>query len=294
MPGEIAIIALSDAEDTLSAMSLLEQLERQAKERKEQERRDQQERNQQQDRYRSLTAPAMRTLFEYLKKLAEHIKYLDNSQKITYHVPHYGDVTATIDPELQIRLSSEKGVRSEVQIQANGFIEKSSVPEVTLNPQQSDALDAFVREHSLHGDKKLLKSASGEVVGANYRIHGQIILLGTVRSQSDSTMLDFEFVNFRGLDVHRRRAKPEQVSEDFCDKLGRFLIGQDLSFFSETLPQSYKEEIKEQVKKQEEVKKMEMLEVEIERLEQEEQKTASLRGRLSTGFTSLTRRFKGD
>ncbi|MDJ0653988.1 MAG: hypothetical protein QNJ40_07540 [Xanthomonadales bacterium] len=275
-------------------MSLLDQLEQQAKERKEKERRDQQALNQQQDRYRSLTAPAMKKLFEYLKKLAQHVKYLDSPQKITYHVPHYGDVTATIDPEFQIRLSSEKGVRSEVQVQANGFIEKSSVPEVTLNPQQADALDSFVREHSLHGDKKVMKTASGEMVGATYRIHGQIICLGTVRSHTDSKMLDFEFVNFRGLEVQRRRANPEQVNDDFCDKLGRFLVGQDLSFFSETLPESYKEGIKEQVKKQEEVKKMEMLEIEIERLEREEEKAASLRGRLSNRFGFLSKRLKGD
>lgn len=270
-------------------MSLLEDLERQAKERRERERQQQEQLGELSEFYKAHTAPAMRAIFEYLKKLSKHLEFLDQKHQVDYHIPHYGDVIAQVEPEFKVGLSTEKGKRSEIKIQATGHIDKSKSPEQTLNQQQADALDSFVRDYSLHGDKRVLKSSSGNAVGATYRIHGKILLLGTIRANFADEHIEMEFVNYGGLTTHRRRADPRNVDEEFLDKLGKFLIGEDRSLFAETLPSNVRGQIKDEIRRDQENKKLEMLEIEIQRLESEEKKAESLAGRISQRFSRMFR-----
>lgn len=275
-------------------MNLLDQLEQQARERREHEERQAALADERSEFYKTNTAPAMRSTFEYLKKLSEHLEFLDHRQVVSYHVPHYGDVEAAVDPEFTVALSTEKGKRSEIKVVATGHIDRARSPEVTLNQHQCDALDAFIREYSLHGEKRALKSPSGEEVGATYRIHGKILLLGTIRANFADDHIEMEFVNYDGLKQHRRRADPQVVNEEFLDKLGKFLIGEDLSLFSETLPSGVRDQIQETIRQDQQAKQLEVLENEIADLEHEEKKSATLSGRLSQRLSALSRRLKGE
>ncbi len=275
-------------------MNLLDQLEQQARERREREQQETALAEQLSEFYKTHTAPAMSQTFEYLKKLSQHLGFLDHEQMVNYHVPHYGDVTAKVDPEFTVALSTEKGRRSEIKLVATGHIDKSKSPEATLNVQQADVLDQFVRDYSLHGDKRVVKSASGEIVGATYRIHGKILLQGTIRARFNEEHIEMEFVNFGGLSQHRRRADPRSVDDKFLDTLGKFLIGEDLSLFSETLPVGIRTQIQQTIKKDQEAKQLEILENEIADLEAEEQKSSTLSGRLSQRLSALSRKLKGE
>ncbi len=275
-------------------MSLIDQLEQQARERRERELEESNQATEQSEFYKTHTAPAMRNTFEYLKKLSQHLDFLDHAQTVDYHIPHYGDVTANVDAEFTVSLSTEKGRRSKIKVVATGHIDKSKSPEVTLNQQQADVLDQFIRDYSLHGEKRLVKSSSAEIVGATYRIHGKILLQGTIRAQFDEEHIEMEFVNYGGLNHHRRRADPRHVNDEFLDKLGKFLIGEDLSLFSETLPSSVRSEIQQKIRKNHEAKKLEMLENEIADLEDEEKRSSTLSGRLSQRLSALSRKLKGE
>ncbi len=275
-------------------MSLLDQLEQQARDRREREEQENLLAQEKGAFYRTYTGPAMRAIFEYLKKLSQHLEYLDHQQTVDYHIPHYGDVTAKVDPEFTVALSSEKGVRSEIKIVATGHIDRAKSPDITLNPQQVDVMDTFVRDYSLHGEKRVLKSPSGEVVGATFRIHGKILLQGVVRAAYSEEHIELEFVNYGGLMQHRRRADPRQIDDGFLDKLGKFLIGEDRSLFSETLPSGVKKQIRETIQKDQEAKRLEMLESEIADLEYEEEKSSTLSGRLSQRLSALSRKLKGE
>ena len=79
-------------------MSLLDQLEQQARVRREREEQENLLAEEKGAFYRAHTAPAMRDIFEYLKKLSQHLEYLDHQQSVDYHIPDYGDVTAKVDP----------------------------------------------------------------------------------------------------------------------------------------------------------------------------------------------------
>ncbi|MFK7958389.1 MAG: hypothetical protein AB8B96_20020 [Lysobacterales bacterium] len=275
-------------------MSLLDQLEQQARERRQREQKESNQVTEQSEFYKTHTAPAMRNTFEYLKKLSQHLGFLDHEQAVNYHIPHYGDVSAKIDAEFTVALSTEKGRRSEIKVVATGHIDKSASPETTLNLQQADVVDQFVRDYSLHGDKRLVKASGGETVGATYRIHGKILLQGTIRARFDEEHIEMEFVNYGGLNQHRRRADPRNVNDDFLDKLGKFLIGEDLSLFSETLPSGVRSQIQQTIRKDHEAKKLEMLENEIADLEDEEKRSSTLSGRLSQRLSALSRKLKGE
>ncbi|MEM9533523.1 MAG: hypothetical protein AAGA23_21560 [Pseudomonadota bacterium] len=275
-------------------MSLLEQLERQARERREQEEKETAEATEKSEFYRAHTAPAMRQTFEYLKKLSKHLEYLDHRQTVSYHVPHYGDVKAEIEPDFTVALSTEKGHRSEIKITATGHIDRAKSPETTLNQQQSEVLDSFVRDYSLHGEKRVMKAAGGEPVGATYRIHGQILLLGKIKASVKNDYIEMEFVNYGGLSQHRRRADPRNVDDDFLDKLGKFLVGEDLSLFAETLPSGMRNQIQQTIREDEEAKRLEMLEYEIQQLEAEEARASGIGGKISEGWAAISRRLKGD
>ncbi|MEM9182874.1 MAG: hypothetical protein AAGB27_06925 [Pseudomonadota bacterium] len=275
-------------------MSLLDQLEQQARDRREQEERESQRVSEKSEFYRAHSAPAMRAIFGYLKKLSQHLEYLDHEQTVDYHIPHYGDVTARVEPEFTVALSTEKGVRSEIKIVATGHIDRAKSPDVTLNQQQTEVLDSFVRDYSLHGEKRTLKSPNGDVVGSTFRIHGKILLRGLIRTNHNEEHIELEFVNYGGLTSHRRHADPRVVNDDFLDKLGKFLIGEDLSLFAETLPSGVRNRIRETVQRDQEAKRLEMLESEIADLEDEEEKSSTLSGRLSQRLSALSRKLKGE
>lgn len=275
-------------------MSLLDQLERQARERRQQEEKEHALLKERQDYYRSHTAPAMRMIFDYLKTLSNHLKYLDQPQEAHYTIPHYGQVTAVIQPDFKVRLSTEKGVRSEIQIVVAGHINKKSSPEVTLSAQQSDALDEVIRDHSFHGEKRTHKSVDGERVGGTYRIHGDFLLRGTIQARVDSQEIELEFVNFNELGSHRRKIRAEQVDDAFTDKLGRYLVGEDQKLLRDDLSSDYRVQIKERLQQTQQQKKMEMLNYEIGQIDHEERSKASITGRISQRFGFLAKRLKGD
>ena len=273
-------------------MSLLDQLERQAQERRQREEQEQALLGERQEYYRTHTAPAMRKIFDYLKTLSAHLKYLDRPHETHYTIPQYGQVTAAIQPEFTVRLSTEKGVRSEIQIMATGRIRKKSSPEVTLNAQQSESLDQVLRDYSFHGEKRTHQSVGGGLVGGTYRIYGDFLLRGTIQASIDSSDIELEFVNFNELGIHRRTVQSERVDDEFTDKLGRFLVGEDLSLLHEDEPGDFRAGIQERLQRGQQNKNMELLEYEIDQIDREERSKSSLGGRITQRFAFLAKRSK--
>ncbi len=273
-------------------MSLLDQLERQARERREQEERDEALRSERRDFYRTHTAPAMRKIFDYLKTLSSHLKYLDQTSQKHYTIPQYGQVTATIDPDIKVRLSTEKGVRSEILILATGRIDERSSQRVTVNAQQAEALDQVIIDHSFSARKRVHKNAEGEVVGGTYRIVGEFLLRGTIQARVESPEIELELSNFVELGIQRRKIRADQIDDEFIDRLGRYLVGNDQSLLRDDVSGDYRDRIQRRLQRSEREKKMEMLDYEIGQIDREERSKASITGRITQRFAFLARRLK--
>ena len=224
-------------------MSFLEQLEAEARRQREQEESQAMAREEREIFFREIAEPTMRQLFNYLKKLIDHLNYLGGQTRhLSYQAPSYGQVKALLNNDLRVRYSAGDEHR---QIDVVGTASIPRQREVELaGDVEVKRMQTFLRERGLTGNETLRRNSRGGVIGGAFRLSGNVSVRALIESRIDEPEIRIEFTNFDDFGRVTKVVPPEHMDESLMDKLGRFIAGVDREFLRENLSSEIRDNIR--------------------------------------------------
>jgi hypothetical protein len=230
-------------------MSLLEDLQKQAKQQREKDELAEEERRRLQSYYREVTRPAAGRIYQYLRELTEHLNYLKTSQEITYNIPRYGLIRGRIEPAFRLTVSKDDE-QATTKLETTAEIPLETSPEVFLdNGQLVEDMDTFVLERGLSAKKIARRNQQGDPLSASFQIYGHIKMTCLVECVWNQPTFEMHFTNFDTLGTVSRAFSPEIVDDEFLDRLGRYIVRQNDSFIQAHLSDEEREKMREEIRR---------------------------------------------
>jgi len=190
-------------------------------------------------------APAMRSIFEYLKKLTEHLNFVESREPFQYSIPGYGKVNANLSPDLKCLYSSAE---DHISICITGTAEVPEQREVQIIGDKKVAeMRNFIREHGLSGEDKIQRAPNGTTVAAEYRLRGKINVLINIHASFDKNEIVLEFINHKDFGRNIRVLHAEEINGELTDKLGRYIAGVDEEFIKHDIPLKVRNQLRRQI-----------------------------------------------
>lgn len=269
-------------------MSFLDDLESEARRKREADERLAREREAKLENYRRVIVPAMARITEYLKKVAEHLNYLEKQPELYYSIPVYGKVQARWGGDLRTNVSKEKDEYFRVQLLGTAVIDRQREVSVTEHGV-INRMQQFLVDHGLTGNRDLRRNQAGHIIAANYQVEGSVQIRMALSASIDEPHITVELVN---LDDYRRTTRslePERVDDALLDRLGRYVARVDDAFLREDLPDDVREQLRAKLAEEEAERQRAEAEM-AERIAREEAEEAARRQRLPDRLKGLLQR----
>lgn len=256
-------------------MGLLDELEQEARKHKASANDAEKRKADRDEVFRTQLDPGMSALYEYLGKLIASLKVLQPKKKLHYALNGYGDIIGYVEHDYDLKVSQQPGSK-EITLVFPCLIASEECPtvEVVGGGKVRTVAGAFQRYH-LGGLLDPKKGAGGEVVSAKFNAKGRIVLSATFSADADSALIKMNFVNFDALGTASKSVAPAQLDAALFDDIGRYLTHEPNALLRETLPDSYRLQLRtkvqqDQIKRRWETKINEQQKTELDQLKRDQ------------------------
>lgn len=235
-------------------MGLLDELEQEAQKRKATADDAEKRKAEREEVFRTQLDPGMTALYEYLSKLVASLKVLQPKKQLRYALSGYGDVIGYVEHDYDLKVNQQPGSK-EITLSFPCSIATEECPTVDVQGggKVRTVAGAFQRYH-LGGLLEPKKDANGEVISARFKAKGRIVLSATFSADADSAIVKMNFVNFDALGSAAKSVAAAQLNDNLFDDIGRYLTCEPSSLFQESLPDSYRVQLRTKVQ-QEQIKR---------------------------------------
>ena len=139
-----------------------------------------------------------------------------------------------------------------IQLSLEADITEDSAPVVELKGSQMlEDMESFLLQRGLSAKQSTHYNNAGEIVGAAVRVFGRVHLRGIIEATIDSPTICFQFTNFDVLGTSSRQIRPEQIDDQFLDRLGRYVARQDDSYLREILGAGVRDTLRKEIRRNE-------------------------------------------
>ena len=259
-------------------MGLLDDLRKQSSDLKKSHADDAATQAELQEIYKLKIHPAMSSIYTHINELIEHLNFVKPTITAPYTLTAssikrnlkqhgYKIVTDSSDEMKQIILTlyctDEENVEFEVDNKKN--IEKHI---------------EYLQRYNLQFTTQKYKDDLHEVSFAKFNLESKVKVTILIEGDIQNSCIHLKFNNFQDLGLLKREIKAEQVTEDFLDEMGKYLIRESYNFMKLDLPEQDRKRLQQKIRKEQMRQKLEMLEAEKrEKAEEaEEAKKKSLFG----------------
>ena len=256
-------------------MGLLDELEQEAQKLKANADDAVKRKGDREEVFRTQLDPGMTALYEYLTKLVASLKVLQPKKQLRYALNGYGDIIAYVEHDYDLKVSQQPGSK-EITLSFPCAIASEECPTVDVQGggKVKTVGGAFQRYH-LGGLMDPKKDANGEVVSAKFKAKGRIVLSATFSADAESAMVKMNFVNFDTFGSVAKSVAPAQLDAALFDDIGRYLTHEPNALLRETLPDSYRLQLRtkvqqDQIKRRWETKINEQQKTELDQLRRDQ------------------------
>ncbi|MEP6483235.1 MAG: hypothetical protein ABJB01_02215 [Rudaea sp.] len=204
--------------------------------------------------FRTQLEPGMTALFGYLTKLVASLKILQPKKQIRYTLNGYGEIIGYAEHEYDLKVNQQPGSK-EITLSYPCLISNEECPTVEVQGASKvrTVAAAFQRFH-LGGLLDPKKDASGETVSAKFKAKGRITQTATFNADADSAVVKITLTNFDSLGMATKNVPASQLNDALFDDIGRHLTHEPSALFRESLPDSYRNQLRSKVQ-QEQIKR---------------------------------------
>jgi len=234
--------------------------------------------------YKTKIHPAMTSIYTHVNELIEHLNFVKPAITAPYTLTAsaikrnlkqsgYKIVTDSSDEMKQIILtfhcSDEENVEFEVDNKKN--IEKHI---------------EYLQRYNLQFTTQKYKDDLHEVSFAKFNLQSRVKVTIVIEGDIQNSCIHLKFNNFQGLGLLKRDIQAEQVTDEFLDEMGKYLIRESYNFMKLDLPEQDKKRLQQKIRQEEMRRKLEILEIEKKQKEldaEEARKKKNLFGFLDKG-----------
>lgn len=207
---------------------------------------------QEEGEYRSRILPAMTRILSYMSQLTDHLNYVKPAVKPHFTIPGHGDLE--LYKQIGYRVSADSRqrlTRITLQFQAIGNTPLSF--KVTPLSMAND-LDDLLVEHGLDFTIADYRDGYRHLVGRNFEIRAKIPVTVQVDADIKDTRIRVSFTNFNTPSTRRVTYPPEDITEQFLDDLGNYILRKSDKLTQLEIPAEVRERLRQRMEaeKQEE------------------------------------------
>ena len=220
--------------------------------------------------YKTKIHPAMTAIYTHVNEVLEHLNFVKPTIIAPYTLTaagiqrnlkqhSYKIVTDSSDEMKQIILtfycSDEENVEFEIENKKN--IEKHI---------------EYLQRYNLQFTTQKYKDNLHEVSFAKFNLESKVKITIVVEGDIQNSCIHLKFNNFQGLGLLKREVQAEQVTEEFLDEMGKYLIRESFNFMKLDLPEQDRKRLQQKIRQEGMRRRLEMLEAEkIEKEQDAEQ-----------------------
>ena len=272
-------------------MSLLDELEKKARQQKEAELSAQERRARQEKHYQSHIVPKLREIYDYLDKVVKHLSYVKPDKTFHYDIPYVGKLPfrPLYDHKLEV---DHQRWQTTIAMEARVVLEQGLAEPVEVEGERNvKKLVRFLQEQMLAGNAKSKKDEEGNLVSAVFRIHGKILQRVRVHAQVDQERILVELERFEDFSTGKRYLACEQITPELLDQLGGYIAGEPNHFLREELPEEVRARLRAEMEKEKRQRTQEVMLAESLRKQEETARATTAESPLS-GLKEITKRLR--
>jgi len=226
-------------------MGLLDELRQETEAAKAREETDKQRHERLVDIYDTEVNPKIEMLYTFLKELEEHLNYLKPEIFVGYDIPGYG----RLENMKQGKYAMEKG-RREILKKVPFKFTCSEFGPLTYEVEGKEKLSHVMDELQQAGIRYSCKKNRGgndEVVGAIMEIEPSIPVSIVFEGVLETSGITMTITNFEDIMWTTTYLKPEFITDNFLDELGKYIMRKESNFLRQDLSEDNKGHIREMV-----------------------------------------------
>ncbi len=252
-------------------MGLLDDLKKQTADQRAREEAEQDEKAQRESVYREQIKPKLEQIFSFLHEFSEHLNYIKPDTRVTYELPGKVILGDLLQGNYSLK-SDSRNTMSEIVFkfycQAEGglFID-------TMEKGRFNRLKEFLHQNRIPCQTRDHKDSKQNVIGGEINVEKRVPVVFKFSADIDNSCITLWIRNFGRLGTRKFILFPNQISEQFLDNLGRYVMHETDFFIKLEMPDDQRLRIREKLEDEKQKREQEIKIAERVRLEKEQQES---------------------
>ncbi len=203
--------------------------------------------------------PKLKQFYNFLHELVSHLKVVNLELYAKYELPVVGEFNDFKQGQYKIVADSDTEMKD---IMFTFCCEREQEFSFFLDSRvEVERVEEFFFKNHIKFYCKKEKDQRYNVISGDFRVKPVIPVLIRISADLEQSNIAMTITNFDGFGVRKLVLKPEQITEEFLDKFGRYIVRRESDFLTTKLSEDEKQKIrdrmlKEKLAQEEELKRL--------------------------------------
>jgi hypothetical protein len=209
-------------------MKILEQLKKLAERKQRQLRQSESKRKAKEWQYHQGPGKKIIQLHDYLREFVEYLTIAELKIPASYTIPNTTVRARFIQKEYLIRLDS---IHAPTWISLTFRCHRKLPLGFSIeNQEQAENTARILQERGITFEQSPIFGFQRKTVGFNFEIVPIIPVALRIQANKDAGLIGLYSQNFEGLSLQRDSIHPENITEDWLDRFGRYILRQNVTY----------------------------------------------------------------
>lgn len=263
-------------------MALLDELKQEANKRKLSEEARAKEIEQREQYYRNDILPKLIRVFNYLDELVKAIIYLQREITVSYQITGVGELQGLLQDNYKVSVDSTQAMK---RVALSFVCDKDEDLEFEVKGEKLiEQQVSFLLSHKLEFDQKKKRNLRSNVTESVFKLKKRVPVSIAMEADIDNSQIILKIHNFSSLGLIQRTLEVDEITDEYLDRLGRYIMRQDQSFITNELSEEALKSIRDKLRREEKQRAKELgmrvQQLREERIKQDQGVLDKARGRL--------------
>ncbi|THB63441.1 MAG: hypothetical protein D6B27_12205 [Gammaproteobacteria bacterium] len=266
----------------VNEMALLDELKQEANKRKLSEEARAKEIEQREQYYRNDILPKLIRVFNYLDELVKAIIYLQREITVSYQITGVGELQGLLQDNYKVSVDSTQAMK---RVALSFVCDKDEDLEFEVKGEKLiEQQVSFLLSHKLEFDQKKKRNLRSNVTESVFKLKKRVPVSIAMEADIDNSQIILKIHNFSSLGLIQRTLEVDEITDEYLDRLGRYIMRQDQSFITNELSEEALKSIRDKLRREEKQRAKELgmrvQQLREERIKQDQGVLDKARGRL--------------
>jgi len=227
------------------AMSLLDELKKQAEAKQSQAQIDKQRQAELEARSRNEVLPKLVQIYSYLKELLRQLEILQTDVRVDYNLKGYGNLLGLRQEAYELHADSRENMTN----LSLGYycVGEGEIKFELDTRQQVEQQKDYFRQHDLAYTSRDYRDERHNITHALFTLEPRIRVVFDFQLSKDLVTILLTVRNYEGLGTHRYQLEPSRIDGDFLDELGKYILRRDNRFLKLDISENFRENLRQQL-----------------------------------------------